>query len=123
MKVIFVTSTSKIYELLGPNIVNVFIAYKIYKEVELEEINNKSNKNRFIVLVTSYNLEGHKLRERRAFFFALFGNMGSLLHSIIYNFINREKYQDTPGSSSIYQNAPGSSKFTKLPLCPKKYTL
>ena len=36
---------------------------------------------------------------------------------------SREKYQDTPGSSSIYQNALGSSKFTKLPLCPKKYTL
>ena len=35
----------------------------------------------------------------------------------------REKYQDTLGSSSIYQNAPGSSKYTKLPLCQKKYTL
>ena len=35
----------------------------------------------------------------------------------------REKYQDTPGSSSIYQNAPKSSKITKLPLCPRKYTL
>ena len=53
MKVIFVTSTSKIYELLGPNIVNVFIAYKIYKEVESKKINNKSNKNRFIVLVAT----------------------------------------------------------------------
>ena len=37
--------------------------------------------------------------------------------------IKREKYQDTPGSSLIYQNAPRSSKITKLPLCPKKYTL
>ena len=36
---------------------------------------------------------------------------------------NREKYQDTPGSSLIYQNAPGSSKITNLPLYPKKYTL
>ena len=35
---------------------------------------------------------------------------------------NREKYQDTPGSSSIYQKAPESSKFTKLPLY-KKNTL
>ena len=35
----------------------------------------------------------------------------------------REKYQDTPGSSLIYQNAPGSSKITNLPLYPKKYTL
>ena len=35
----------------------------------------------------------------------------------------REKYQDTPESSSIYQNAPGSSKFTKLPLYQKKYAL
>ena len=35
----------------------------------------------------------------------------------------REKYQDTPGCLPIYQNAPVSSKFTKLPLCPKKYTL
>ena len=35
----------------------------------------------------------------------------------------RQNYQDTPGSLSIYQNAPGSSKFTKLPLSPKKYTL
>ena len=36
---------------------------------------------------------------------------------------NREKYEDTPGSLSIYQNAPINSKFTKLPLSPKKYTL
>ena len=35
----------------------------------------------------------------------------------------REKYQDTPGCLSIYQNAPESSKFTNLPLCPKKCTL
>ena len=30
----------------------------------------------------------------------------------------RNKYQDTPRSSPFYHNAPLSSKFTKLPLCP-----
>ena len=34
-------------------------------------------------------------------------------HNII---LSREKYQDTPGSLSIYQNAPESFKFIKLPL-------
>ena len=34
-----------------------------------------------------------------------------------------EKYQDTLGSFLIYMNAPLSFKFTKLPLCEKKYTL
>ena len=35
----------------------------------------------------------------------------------------REKNQNTPDSSPIYQNAPRKSKITKLPLRPKKYTL
>ena len=45
------------------------------------------------------------------------------LQIIIIDIKYREKYQDTPGSSLIYQNAPGSSKITNLPLYPKKYTL
>ena len=40
-----------------------------------------------------------------------------------HNIKTWEKYHDTLGSLSIYQNAPRSSKFTKLPLSPKKYTL
>ena len=43
--------------------------------------------------------------------------------SLSHEVISREKYQDTPRTLSIYQNAPRSFKFTKLPLCPKKYTL
>ena len=49
----------------------------------------------------------------------IYGNFDES-HMVI---LKREKYQDTHGSLPIYQNAPLSSKFVKLPLCPKKYTL
>ena len=41
-----------------------------------------------------------------------------VIHKIthtLHMFYFREKYQDTPGSSSIYQNAPGSSKLPNYP--------